>query len=105
MCEVTKKWTVALAAVLPLGAQTLVVDRGLAGKPVAQRIERPGKGLFSDFFRVGATGEVWTIDSLRVWAIPAVGAACGQELGDSIEKITLLGALDNPPIPGQPVCD
>jgi hypothetical protein len=26
-------------------------------------------------------------------------------LGDQIEKITLYGALDNPPVPGVPVCD
>jgi hypothetical protein len=45
------------------------------------------------------------IDRIRLWFVPAEGRACGKELGDSIEKITLLGALDNPPKPGEPACD
>jgi hypothetical protein len=88
-----------------LAAQTLVVDRPLTPAPAAQRIERPDGKFVSDFFRIGRQGEVWMIEAIRVWAIPAKGAACGKELGDSIEKITLLGALDNPPVAGQPVCD
>jgi hypothetical protein len=62
-------------------------------------------GGYADAFQVGAKGEVWMIDAVRVWAIPAASPACPRELGEQIEKITLFGALDNPPVPGQPVCD
>jgi hypothetical protein len=96
---------VLLLAACPLASQTLVVDRPATAAARPQRVERPDGKILSDFFRIGAAGEVWMIDKIRVWAIPATGPACGAELGDSIEKITLLGALDNPPVPGQPVCD
>lgn len=91
-------------AALPLAAQTLVVDRPLGDRPtVPQIIERGAQGAYADAFRIGAAGEVWMIDSIRLWAIPA--PACPRQLGDQIEKIGLYGALDNPPVPGQPVCD
>lgn len=99
-------WRVLLCCALaaPAAAQTLVVDRRPAGSPaIAQVIERGAKGAYADAFRIGAAGEVWMIDEVRVWAMPA--AACSRELGDHLEKITLYGALDNPPVPGQPVCD
>jgi hypothetical protein len=102
---VTKTCLAAFFAAGGLAAQTLVVDRPLAEPLSRQAIERPGHGFTGDFFRIGASGEVWMIETIRLWAIPARGPACGRELGDSIEKITLLGALDNPPVPGQPVCD
>jgi len=94
----------ALLMALPISSQVLVVDRGLRGVPVGQTVER-GKGFYGDAFRIGAAGEVWTIDSVRLWALPGDAAACPRELGDRIAKLTLLGALDNPPVPGQPVCD
>ncbi len=98
------RWPVFLLA-LPLAAQNPVVNRPLDAASRPQRIERADKGLLADAFRLGAADEVWMIDAIRVWAMPAKGPACGEDLGDSIEKITLLGALDNPPVPGQPVCD
>ena len=89
---------------LPLVAQILVVDRPLDDRPaVRQAMERGVKGAYAGSFRIGAQGEVWMIDSVRVWALPA--PTCPRELGDRIERITLYGALDNPPVPGQPVCD
>ncbi len=91
---------------LPLAAQTLVVDRPLAGGPrIAQLVERGAKGAYADAFRIGAAGEVWMIQAVRVWAIPSSAPSCPSGLGDQIERITLYGALDNPPIPGVPVCD
>jgi hypothetical protein len=90
---------------LPLAAQTLVVDRPLDRPPVLQTVERGAKGGYADAFRIGAAGEVWMIDAVRIWAHPAASPACRRELGDEIEKITLFGALDNPPVPGVPVCD
>lgn len=88
-----------------LCAQTPAVDRKPATPPAGVAIEQKGGGFLGDFFRLGSEGEVWMIDRIRLWFVPAAGPACGKELGDSIEKITLLGALDNPPQPGQPACD
>jgi hypothetical protein len=94
------------ALALPLAAQTLVVDRPLGDRPaVPQVMERGAKGGYADAFQIGAKGEVWMIDAVRIWALPAASPACSRELGDQIEKVTLFGALDNPPVPGQPVCD
>jgi hypothetical protein len=89
----------------PLAAQILVVDRPiLAQSAVGQPVERAA-GFYGDAFRVGAAGETWMIDTIRLWGIASGNAACPKELGDQIEKLTLLGALDNPAAPGQPVCD
>jgi hypothetical protein len=88
----------------PLAAQMLVVDRVPRGSPEVQPVER-ARGFYGDAFRIGAAGETWMIDAIRLWAIPSDAAACPKELGDQIGKLTLLGALDNPPVPGQPVCD
>jgi hypothetical protein len=101
---VKQQLLVALLCAAPMAAQILVVDRPLHGAPQPLRIERAG-GAFADSFRFGATGEVWMIEKMRLWAMPLTGTACGGELGDAIEKVTLFGALDNPPVPGQPVCD
>jgi hypothetical protein len=95
----------SLLLVSRLFPQTLVVDRPPGPAPQAQRIELPGKGFLGDRFRIGKTGEIWMIGEVTLWAYPATGGGCGTALGDSIEKLTLLGALDNPPVPGQPVCD
>jgi hypothetical protein len=86
-------------------AQAPAVDRMPSAPVTVQTIERPGGGFFGDFFRLGEKGETWMIDRIRLWFVPAEGRACGKELGDSIEKLTLLGALDNPPVPGEPACD
>lgn len=90
-----------------VAAQVLVADRGLPpGKPASQPIELAGKGFLGDSFRVGNAGEVWMIDTIRLWATPKIEAAsCSQNLGDHLEKIALLGALENQPVPGQPECD
>ena len=94
-----------LLAAFEAMAQAPAVDR-MPSEPLSvQAIERPGGGFFGDFFRLGAAGETWMIDRIRLWFVSAEGGACGKELGDSIEKITLLGALDNPPKPGEPACD
>jgi hypothetical protein len=105
MTEVLKPLASAALA-LPLAAQILVVDRPLSDRSaVPQVMERGAEGAYADAFQIGAKGEVWMIDAIRVWAIPAATPACSRALGDQIEKITLFGALDNPPVPGQPVCD
>ncbi len=98
--------TAVLALALPLAGQRLVVDRPLAeGPELAQAVERGAKGAYADAFRVGAAGEVWMIQAVRVWAIPSSAPSCPRDLGDQVEQITLFGALDNPPVPGVPICD
>ena len=89
-----------------LAAQTLVVDRRRPPNqtPVARQVERDGKGFVGDSFKVGNTGEIWILDTIRVWALPSPSRECPKQPGDQLEKITLLGALDNPPVPGQPIC-
>jgi hypothetical protein len=86
-------------------AQDPAFDRQPSVPPVGQRIDRAPEGSFAGLFRVGKAGEVWMIDTVRLWFLTPRGSGCGKELGDSIEKLTLVGALDNPPVPGQPVCD
>jgi hypothetical protein len=103
--RVTRIISAALLAAAALSAQTPAVDRPPATPVSRLAVERAGGGFFGDFFRLGSAGEVWMIDRIRLWFLPASGQACGKELGDSIEKLTLLGALDNPPVPGQPACD
>jgi hypothetical protein len=73
--------------------------------PVSLSIERDAKGFLGDSFRVGAAGETWIVDSIRVWAVPSSLPGCPARAGDRLATITLLGALDNPPVPGQPTCD
>lgn len=89
-----------------LGAQTLLVDRGRPAAGAAPlMVERgAGRGFLGDSFQVGAKGDVWVLDTVRVWAAAPAAASCPQTPGDLVEKIVLLGALDNPPVPGQPAC-
>lgn len=87
-----------------LAAQQLTVDRPWRDTTPTrgQKIELAGKGFLGDTFRVGKAGEVWMIDAVRVWVVPE---RCSLHPGDRYSEIVLLGALDNPPIEGQPVCD
>jgi hypothetical protein len=73
-------------------------------KPAALEIELGSQGFLGDSFRIGATGETWIIDSMRVWAVPSSLPGCPTVAGDRFATITLLGALDNPPVPGVPTC-
>ena len=53
----------------------------------------------ADHFMVGASGEVWVIDKVRVWAVPGLGPDQSETLGDLFERISLYGGLEseNPP--------
>ncbi len=96
----------AVLLTVPALAQTLVVNRPPGGgAAIPQSIERGAKGSFADAFQIGTKGQVWMIDEVRVWGMPAASPACSRQLGDEMERLTLYGALDNPPVPGQPVCD
>jgi hypothetical protein len=64
------------------------------------------KGFLGDSFRLGAKGENWMIDSIRLWAVPDSTPACSTgKPGYHIARLTLHGALYNPPVPGQAECD
>jgi hypothetical protein len=90
-----------------LAAQELVVDRALRPgvAPVPQRIEAGAKGFLGDAFKFGKENELWIIDSVRVWVVPDKSPKCPKEPGDRYSELVLLGALDNPPVNGEPVCD
>jgi hypothetical protein len=77
-------------AVLPLQGQYLLLDRGLKGgaatAPSAGLEASEGTGFLTDRFSVGAAGEVWIIDRVRLWG----------GLGTSgFEKAALFGGLEN----------
>ncbi|HXA49973.1 MAG TPA: hypothetical protein VNV86_06710 [Candidatus Acidoferrum sp.] len=76
-----------------------------AQSPLSVAVEQE-KGFLGDSFKLGNAGENWMIDSIRVWALPDTTPACSAgKPGDRIEKLTLYGALYNPPVPGQLECD
>src|SRR5215475_7095253 len=91
------KHSILVLLAASLAGQTLVVDRSIIGKPGGVRVER-AQGFSGDSFQVGAAGETWMIDRIRLWGIPSDAPSCPLELGDSIEKLSLMGALDNPPV-------
>jgi len=76
-----------------------------AQSPLSVTVEQQ-KGFLGDSFKLGNAGENWMIDSIRVGALPDASPACSVgKPGDRIEKLTLYGALYNPPVPGQAECD
>jgi hypothetical protein len=77
-----------------------------AQQPPLSIVVEQEKGFLGDSFRLGAKGENWMIDSIRLWAVPDASPACATgKPGDHIAKLTLHGALYNPPVPGQAECD
>jgi len=81
-------------------AQMLVVDRPAlpgtqnAGEPVGRA---KGPGFVGDHFRLGAAGEIWVIDTIRVWE------RSPGKLGDTFESVALFGGIEAvPPPPGKP---
>lgn len=75
----------------------LVVDRGL---PQANLNNSTGyrsnirwslydSGFLGDDFTVGAAGESWVIDSIRVWTVPGVNGRDPDFLGDTYQDVRL----------------
>jgi len=85
---VSRKFLVLLSYCLcglPGYGQHLLVDRGSIG--AAKMVEALEKNNFlADRFTVGASGEVWVIDRLRVW---------GKFGSGKLENATLFGGLEN----------
>src|SRR5438445_3755302 len=70
------------------GAQILLVDRGLtAGSQVdSLMVGRHAPGFVGDQFKIGSSGEVWIIESLRVWGSSDAGSLASGRLGGRYEK-------------------
>ena len=82
-----------LLVALPVFAAdpVLVVDRGLpqtnlgtvAGTSRSNlRLSVQADAFMGDDFTIGASGEKWVIDSIRVWTVPGLGTPPALHLGD-----------------------
>jgi hypothetical protein len=87
----------------------LIVNRGLpqAAEKNSGSATRVGpaeaSGFVGDHFMLGAKGEIWVMDTIRVWVMPESDSS---RLGDRFDKLLLFGAIESPPTePGQPYCD
>jgi hypothetical protein len=94
-----KTYSIYFALALPVAAAgpALVVDRGL---PQANLNNSTGyrsnirwssyeSGFLGDDFTVGAAGQSWVIDSIRVWTVPGVHGRDPENLGDSFQDVRL----------------
>jgi hypothetical protein len=89
----------ALALALPVFAAgpALVVDRGLpqanlnnsTGYRSNVRWSSFDSGFLGDDFALGAAGENWVIDSIRVWTVPGVNGKDPENLGDVYQDVRL----------------
>ena len=88
---------IALAWPVFAASPALVVDRGLpqanlndaAGNRSNIRWSLYDSGFLGDDFTVGARGEAWVIDTIRVWTVPGVNAKDPQHLGDFYQDVRL----------------
>jgi hypothetical protein len=87
----------ALAWPVLAASPALVVDRGMpqanvngaAGYRSNIRWSLNDSGFLGDDFTVGATGERWVIDTIRVWTVPGVNGTDPEHLGDQYEDVRL----------------
>jgi hypothetical protein len=95
-----KTYSLCFALTLPVFAAgpALVVDRGLAqanlnnasgGYRSNVRWSLYDSGFLGDDFAVGAAGESWVIDTIRVWTVPGVNAKDPEHLGDFYQDVRL----------------
>ena len=74
-----------------------VVDRGLpqahlnntSGYRSNVRWSAYESGFLGDDFTLGARGEPWVIDSIRVWTVPGAGQTDPEHLGDFYQDVRL----------------
>jgi hypothetical protein len=95
-----KTCSLCFALALPVFAAepALIVDRGL---PQTNLNDASGEyrsnvrwssyesGFLGDDFTVGASGERWVIDSIRVWTVPGLAAIDPEHLGDFYQDVRL----------------
>lgn len=87
----------ALAFPVLAAGPALVVDRGLpqvnlnnsTGYRSNIRWSLYDSGFLGDDFTVGATGESWVIDSIRVWTVPGANGHDPENLGDLYQDVRL----------------
>jgi hypothetical protein len=89
-----------IALALPVFAAdpALVVDRGLAHANLNDtsrdyrsniRWSSYDSGFLGDDFALGAAGEQWVIDTIRVWTVPGNNGRDPQHLGDYYQDVRL----------------
>ncbi len=87
--------TGSCVSLLPLYGRFLLLDRGLKNEAHAAVSTRTG--FLSDTFKIGAPGEVWVIDKIRVW---------GKSGTNGSVNVALFGGLETAePTPGAIECD
>jgi len=101
-----KTCSLCFALALPVFAAepALIVDRGLPQTNLNNasgeyrsnvRWSSYESGFLGDDFTVGASGERWVIDSIRVWTVPGSAAIDPEHLGDFYQDVRLyFGAPD-----------
>lgn len=100
-----KTCSLCFALTLPVfaGAPALVVDRGLpqvnlndsSGTRGNIRWSLYDSGFLGDDFTVGAAGESWVIDTIRVWTVPGYAERDPEHLGDFYHDVRLyVGGAD-----------
>src|SRR5438477_12790807 len=91
-------WLLALALPVVAADSILAVDRGLPqanlnnASGTARSNVRWGwhdHGFLGDDFTIGASGERWVIDSIRVWTVPGTATAKAAHLGEFYEDVRL----------------
>ncbi len=88
----------ALACPVFAASPALVVDRGLAQANLNNasgeyrsnvRWSSYDSGFLGDDFSIGAAGESWVIDSIRVWTVPGAASSEAEHLGDFYHDVRL----------------
>ena len=97
MKQTFKKLARCCLALLALALAPRVLNLG----PSVQAQDAPQPALIR---RLGAIKAINTLNIVAAFG-PKGKKDVTFHADDSIEKITLLGALDNPPVPGVPACD
>jgi hypothetical protein len=93
-------FVVSFALASPVFAESpaLVVDRGLAQANLNTaagdyrsnvRWSLYDGGFLGDDFSVGAAGESWVIDAVRVWTVPGAASTEAEHLGDFYHDVRL----------------
>jgi len=99
----TLSFCFALAWPVFAASPALVVDRGLARANLNTaagdyrsnvRWSLYDSGFLGDDFSVGAAGESWVIDTIRVWTVPGAASTDPEHLGDFYHDVRLYFGAD-----------
>lgn len=93
----------ALACTVFAASPALVVDRGPAQANLNSaagdyrsnvRWSLYDTGFLGDDFSIGAAGESWVIDAIRVWTVPGAASTEAEHLGDFYHDVRLYFGAD-----------